>query len=81
MKIQQLRFTLTAVAVFGLFCTSAGAFAQDAPGTATQTTGAQPDGVTQTPSIAEKPDPLKRRLSDHEERAQRQSVKAELKGE
>ena len=75
------RFTLAAVAAFGLVCTSAGAFAQDAPGTGTQSTGSQTDGVTKTSPVAEKPDPLKRRLSDHEERAQRQSVKAELKGE
>jgi GWxTD domain-containing protein len=37
-------------------------------------------GVTKSAPVAEKPDPLKRRLTDHEERAQRQSVKAELKG-
>ena len=72
MKIKQLRFTLTAVAALGLFCTSAGAFAQDAPSTATQTAGAQTDGVTKAPPVTEKPDPLKRRLSDHEERQQRQ---------
>jgi GWxTD domain-containing protein len=81
MKISQFRFTLAAVAALGLICTSAAARAQEVPGAGTQSTAAQADGVTKTPSVAEKPDPLKRRLSDHEERAQRQSVKAELKGE
>jgi GWxTD domain-containing protein len=38
-------------------------------------------GVTKTAPLPEKPDPLKRRLSDHEERDRRNSVKAELKGE
>jgi GWxTD domain-containing protein len=38
-------------------------------------------GVTKTAPVAEKPDPLKRRLSDHEELQRRKSTIAELKGE
>jgi GWxTD domain-containing protein len=38
-------------------------------------------GVTKTAPVAEKPDPLKRRLSDHEEKERRKSTIAELKGE
>jgi GWxTD domain-containing protein len=42
----------------------------------------QDDGtVQQTAPVPEKPDPLKRRLSDHDEREQRKAVRAELKGE
>jgi GWxTD domain-containing protein len=37
--------------------------------------------VVKSPPVAEKPDPLKRRLSDSQEREQRKNVKAELKGE
>jgi GWxTD domain-containing protein len=46
--------------------------------------GTQPDGsggVVKSAPVVEKPDPLKRRLSDREEREQRKTVKAELKGE
>jgi GWxTD domain-containing protein len=57
---------------------------------AAQTTTQQPvqdqiapdnGGVTKTAPEAEKPDPLKRRLSDHEERQRRKATIAELKGE
>ena len=37
-------------------------------------------GVTKTPPIVEKPDPLKRRLSDREERERRKATVQELKG-
>ena len=37
--------------------------------------------VDKVPSVEEKPDPLKRRLSDSQERARRKDVKNELKGE
>jgi GWxTD domain-containing protein len=79
MKIPEVRFALAAVAVMALVCASGRAFAQDTPAAnpATQDNG----GVTQTPATAEKPDPLKRRLSDHEERARRKATVAELKGE
>ncbi|MGD0446524.1 MAG: GWxTD domain-containing protein [Edaphobacter sp.] len=42
---------------------------------------AQPDGVTQGPATVEKPDPLKRPLSDKEKFAQQKALKYELKGE
>jgi GWxTD domain-containing protein len=49
--------------------------AQEAPGDAAQT-----DGVTRGPVTVEKPDPLKRPLSDKEKRDQQKALKAELKG-
>jgi GWxTD domain-containing protein len=39
-----------------------------------------PDGVTQTPPTTEKPNPLKRRLSDREKFQQQKELKDELKG-
>jgi GWxTD domain-containing protein len=41
---------------------------------------AAPDGVTQTPPTVEKPNPLKRRLSDKERIAQQKDLKNELHG-
>jgi GWxTD domain-containing protein len=41
---------------------------------------AQPDGVTRGPVTVEKPDPLKRPLSDKEKIAQQKALKVELKG-
>ena len=49
--------------------------AQDAPANP-----AQADGVTKGPVTTEKPDPLKRPLSDKEKIAQRNALKQELKG-
>jgi GWxTD domain-containing protein len=49
--------------------------AQDTPASP-----AQPDGVTRGPVTVEKPDPLKRPLSDKEKIAQQKALKAELKG-
>ncbi len=40
-----------------------------------------PDGVLKAPSVEERPDPLKRRLSDNEKRQQQKELKRELKGE
>ncbi len=40
-----------------------------------------PDGVTQAPSTVEKPDPLKRPLSDKEKFKQQKALKGELHGE
>src|SRR5271154_5310313 len=42
---------------------------------------AQADGVTKGPVTVEKPDPLKRPLSDKEKIAQQKALKKELKGE
>ncbi len=39
-----------------------------------------PDGVTKAPATVEKPDPLKRRLSDGERRQQQKDLSHELKG-
>jgi GWxTD domain-containing protein len=49
--------------------------AQETPSDAAQT-----DGVTRGPVTVEKPDPLKRPLSDKERRDQQKALKAELKG-
>jgi GWxTD domain-containing protein len=49
-----------------------------------QDTSADPhqnDGVTRGPDVVEKPDPMKRPLSDKEKIAQRKALKQELKGE
>jgi GWxTD domain-containing protein len=45
------------------------------------TTAAQTDGVTKGPTTVEKPDPLKRPLSDKERIAQNKALRYELKGE
>jgi GWxTD domain-containing protein len=68
----------SATAVLALIFIGYSAHAQDVP--AAQTS---PDngGVVKTAPIVEKPDPLKRRLSDHEERDRVKNTKAELKGE
>jgi GWxTD domain-containing protein len=50
--------------------------AQETPGSSPQQ-----DGVAQGPATVEKPDPLKRPLSDKEKIAQRKALKQELKGE
>src|SRR5260370_258545 len=42
---------------------------------------AQADGVTKGPVTVEKPDPLKRPLSDKEKIAQQKALKIEIKGE
>jgi GWxTD domain-containing protein len=47
---------------------------------ATPASPAEPDGVTKGPAIVEKPDPLKRPLSDKEKIAQQKHLKEELKG-
>jgi len=47
---------------------------------ATPSTSAQTDGVTRGPVTVEKPDPLKRPLSDKEKIAQQKALKQELKG-
>jgi GWxTD domain-containing protein len=46
----------------------------------TPSDSAQTDGVTRGPVTVEKPDPLKRPLSDKERRDQQKALKAELKG-
>jgi GWxTD domain-containing protein len=46
-----------------------------------QTPASAPDGVVQNPPTTEKPDPLKRPLSDKEKIQRQKAVKQELKGE
>jgi GWxTD domain-containing protein len=62
--------------VLTLLCSSAIILAQDAMQPATT-----PDGVVKVPPTPEKPDPLKRRLSDKERIQQNKDLKKELKGE
>ena len=78
----QVRYFLSVVTILALSSTAPGVRAQTAP--------AQPDPqvrqdgsgtVVQTPPIEEKPDPLKRRLSDGQEKKRRELTKQELKGE
>ncbi|WP_158791655.1 GWxTD domain-containing protein [Granulicella sp. L60] len=61
-----------------LFCVITGARVLAAQ----ETTGAAPqaDGVNKSPAIVEKPDPLKRPLTDKEKLAQKKALKEELKG-
>jgi GWxTD domain-containing protein len=49
-------------------------------GAARAQTTATPDGVTQTPPTVEKPNPLKRRLSDRERIQQQKDLRGELHG-
>jgi GWxTD domain-containing protein len=70
---------LPGIVLVALSCASTGVVAQTTPAPAGD--AAQDNGsVTKTPSVAEKPDPLKRRLSDREERQRRNDTKAELRG-
>jgi len=77
--------SITAIATLVFTGAMASAQVQTAPTTTQQPVQDQiaPDngGVTKTTPEAEKPDPLKRRLSDHEERQRRKATIAELKGE
>ena len=50
-------------------------------GAVLQTATAQSPAVDKVPSVEERPDPLKRRLSDNQERARRKETVKELKGE
>src|ERR1700734_3343719 len=82
----QVRYFLSVVAILALSSTAPGVRAQTAPAP----TSTQPDQqvrqdgsgtVVQTPPIEEKPDPLKRRLTDGQEKKRRDLTKQELKGE
>ena len=85
MKMFLSRFVVPGMALVALSCTSTGVIAQTTPSNATpaQATQSTPDtgSVTKTPPVAEKPDPLKRRLSDREERERLKATKIELKGQ
>jgi GWxTD domain-containing protein len=69
------RFASGAALVFLLAAAVRVVEAQDSPASSAQ------DGVTRGPATVEKPDPLKRPLSDKEKIAQQKAVKKELKGE
>lgn len=89
----KLRLLFTGVTMVALTGTGSVLLAQDqqAPAASTPTTSApaangsqsiQDNGkVVQTPPVAEKPDPLKRRLSDREEKQRRDTVKQEMSNE
>jgi GWxTD domain-containing protein len=91
--IMQTRFILSTVTLLALSGASIGARAQT-PASASTTAATdqavpashQPaalennGGVVKSPPIEEKPDPLKRRLSDRQERTRREQTKNELHG-
>ncbi len=82
MKTFLSRFALPGMALVALVCATTGVFAQTTPPDANPTQTTQDNGgVTKTPPVAEKPDPLKRRLSDREERERRKATVQELKGQ
>ena len=82
MKTSLPRFVLSGLAILALSCASTEVLAQTTPAGAAGAQTVQDNGsVTKTPPVAEKPDPLKRRLSDRDERARREATKIELKGE
>ena len=85
MKICLSRFVVPGMALVAFSCFSAGVIAQTAPSDASTAQAAQATqdngGVTKTTPVPEKPDPLKRRLSDREERERRKATVMELKGQ
>lgn len=85
MKICLSRFVVPGMALVAFSCFSAGVIAQTAPSDASPAQAAQATqdngGVTKTAPVPEKPDPLKRRLSDREERERRKATVMELKGQ
>jgi GWxTD domain-containing protein len=84
MKTALSRFVVPGMALVALSFIGMGADAQTTPSNATPAqVQSTPDngGVTKTAPVAEKPDPLKRRLSDREERDRRKATVIELKGQ
>ena len=85
MKTSLSRFVVPGMAFVAFSCLCAGAIAQTTPSNATPAQGTQTTqdngGVTKTAPVAEKPDPLKRRLSDREERERLKATRIELKGQ
>ncbi len=86
MKSANLSLLITGLTVLSLTCAGTPMRAQ-APGDTTQSQPGQAQTVqdngtvVKSPPITEQPDPLKRRLSDRQEREQHKAIKAELKGE
>jgi GWxTD domain-containing protein len=82
MKTPLSRFVVPGMALVALSCICTGAIAQTTPSNATPAQTSQDNGgVTKSAPIPEKPDPLKRRLSDREERDRRKATVIELKGQ
>jgi GWxTD domain-containing protein len=82
MKTFLSRFALPGTVLVALSCATMGVFAQTTSPDANTTQTIQDNGgVTKTPPVVEKPDPLKRRLSDREERERRKATVQELKGQ
>jgi GWxTD domain-containing protein len=80
----QVRYFLSVVTILALSGTAPGVRAQTAPAPAQPDQQVRQDGsgtVVQTPPMEEKPDPLKRRLTDGQEKKRRELTKQELKGE
>jgi GWxTD domain-containing protein len=81
MKTSLSRLVLSGLAILALSSASTGVLAQTTPADTAGAQTVQDNGsVTKVPPVAEKPDPLKRRLSDHDERERRKATKEELKG-
>jgi GWxTD domain-containing protein len=85
MKTSLSRFVVPGMAFVAFSCICTVAVAQTTPSNATPAQGTQSTqdngGVTKTAPVAEKPDPLKRRLSDREERERLKATRIELKGQ
>jgi GWxTD domain-containing protein len=84
MKTPLSRFVVPGMALVALSFIGTGVNAQTTPSNATPAqVQSTPDngGVTKTAPVPEKPDPLKRRLSDREERDRRKATVIELKGQ
>jgi hypothetical protein len=78
----KLRHMFTGIAVLMLASVVSSAAGQTAPAGDTAAATAQDNGgVVKSPPVAEKPDPLKRRLTDREEADRLKNTRAELKGE
>ncbi len=82
MKIFLSRFVVPGMAFVAFSCFGTWMFGQTTPSDATPAQAIQDNGgVTKTAPVPEKPDPLKRRLSDREERERRKATVIELKGQ
>ena len=82
MKNPLSRFLVPGMAFVAFSCTVGTAVnAQTTPANATPAPAQDNGGVVKTAPVPEKPDPLKRRLSDREERERRKATKDELKGQ
>jgi GWxTD domain-containing protein len=86
MKTSKFSFLIAGMALFSLAGAGAAAHGQANSSTTQSQPGQEQTvqdngGVVKAPSVTEQPDPLKRRLSDRQERDRRKATVAELKGE